>query len=179
MLGSRQADGPDVVWVGDRTVQLHQGDVIVKGVLIVVWVRYDLLQVFLHHCTSNLPLDVKAEVSFPSAGVGESEDTRQNISRSSFSISDNKHITQHKHHFKYVWKTRLRPCLLLHLNEWSRVCDDSDCTQGEIILYKHSWKTIITVLMKSLTVKSCQRKCQEVIYDSSIFCLLWKERDMI
>ncbi len=75
MLGSRQADGHDVVGVGDRTVQLHQCNVIVIGVCIVVRVGYDLLQVLLHHGTSNLPLGVKAEVSFPSAGLGESEDT--------------------------------------------------------------------------------------------------------
>lgn len=45
MLRSWQADGFYVVTVGDRTVQLHQGDVIVKGELVVVRVRYDLLQI--------------------------------------------------------------------------------------------------------------------------------------
>lgn len=77
MLGGRQADGPDVVGVGDRTVQLHQGDVIVKGVCVVVRVGYDLLQVPLHHNTLNIPLGVKAEESFPSARLGVSKDTHQ------------------------------------------------------------------------------------------------------
>lgn len=45
MLRSWQADGFYVVTVGDRTVQLHQGDVTVKGVVVVVRVRYDLLQI--------------------------------------------------------------------------------------------------------------------------------------
>lgn len=75
MLGRRQADGPDVIGVGDRTVQLHQGNVIVKGECVVVGVGYDLFQVPLHHGTSKLPLLVEAEVSFPSAGLGVPEDT--------------------------------------------------------------------------------------------------------
>lgn len=77
MLGSRQADGPDIVRVGDRTVQLHQGNVIVISVWVVVWVGYDLLQVLLYHSTANLPLGVKAEVSFPRARLRESDDKHQ------------------------------------------------------------------------------------------------------
>lgn len=48
MLRGWQADGPDEVSEDDRTVQLHQGNVVIKGVLIVVGMGYDLLQVPLH-----------------------------------------------------------------------------------------------------------------------------------
>lgn len=74
MLGGRQADGSDVIRVCDRTVQLHQGDVIVVGIRVVVRVGDDLLQVPLHHVLCGISLDVKAEVSFPSAGLGVPED---------------------------------------------------------------------------------------------------------
>lgn len=87
MLGSRQADGLDVIGVGDGTVQLHQGDVVVIGVCVVVGVGYDLLQGLLHHGTSNLTLGVKAEVSFPGGRLVESEHTPEQMS--SFSIQDN------------------------------------------------------------------------------------------
>lgn len=95
MLGSRQADGPDVVWEDDRCVQLHQGDVIVKSVGVVVWVRYDLLQVPFHHIVSNLLLNVKAKVGFPRARLWESDDTQINSEQfNSFSASEN-HNTRH------------------------------------------------------------------------------------
>lgn len=45
MLGSRQADRPNVIRECDRAVHLHQGNVIVISVLVVVWVGDDLLQV--------------------------------------------------------------------------------------------------------------------------------------
>ena len=75
VLRSRQADGPDVVGVGDRAVQLHQGDVIVEGVGVVVGVRDDLLQVLLHRGTPGLLLQVEAHVRLPGAGLRVSEDT--------------------------------------------------------------------------------------------------------
>lgn len=75
MLGKRQADGPDVVTVADGAVQLHQGNVIVKREGVVVRVGYDLLQVPLLGGASQLVLSVQAQINFPSAGLGESEDT--------------------------------------------------------------------------------------------------------
>lgn len=65
MLGSRQTDRPDVIRELHRTVQLHQGDVIVKIVRVVVWMGDDPLQVLLQDGTPNLSLDVKTEVNFP------------------------------------------------------------------------------------------------------------------
>lgn len=65
MLGSRQTDRPDVIGERDRTVHLHQGDIIIKSVRIVVWMGDDPLQVLLYNGTSSGSLDVKAEVSFP------------------------------------------------------------------------------------------------------------------
>lgn len=65
MLGSRQTDRPDVISEHNRTVQLHQGDVIVKSVRVVVWMGDDPLQVLLHNGTPNVLLDVKTEVNFP------------------------------------------------------------------------------------------------------------------
>lgn len=73
MLGSWQADGCDVVRVGNRTVELHQGNVIVKGVCIVIGVGYDPSQGLLYCGLSLVGLDVKAEVSLPTAGLGQSE----------------------------------------------------------------------------------------------------------
>lgn len=78
MRGGRQADGPDVVGEGDGTVQLHQGHVVVEGEGVVVRVRYDLLQVPLHHGACNVLLLVKAKLSFPGAGLGESADAGKN-----------------------------------------------------------------------------------------------------
>lgn len=69
MLGSRQTDRPNVIREQDRTVQLHQGDVIIKSVRIVVWMGDDPLQVLLYDGTSSGSLDVKAEVSFPCPGL--------------------------------------------------------------------------------------------------------------
>lgn len=65
MLGSRQTDRPDVIRELNRTVQLHQGDVIVKIVRVVVWMRGDPLQVLLHDGTPSVSLHVKTEVNFP------------------------------------------------------------------------------------------------------------------
>jgi len=90
MLGRWQADGSDVVRVCDRTVQLHQGDVIVKGERVVIWVRNDPSQVPLHDVTRCLPLDVKAEVSLPSAGLRISEDEHNKTGLFLFFFLDNK-----------------------------------------------------------------------------------------
>lgn len=65
MLGSRQADRLDVIRVCDRAVQLHQCDVVVISVLVVVRVGDDPLQVSDHNAFLNILLHVKAEVSFP------------------------------------------------------------------------------------------------------------------
>lgn len=67
MLSSWQADGPDVVRVANRSVHLHQGNVIVKSELVVVWVRYDLLQIPFHHAVAIVALSVETKVGFPCA----------------------------------------------------------------------------------------------------------------
>lgn len=77
MLGSRQADRLDVIREFDRAVQLHQGDVIVKSVSVVVWVGDDPLQVSDFDCTPSISLDVKAEVSFPCLRLWVSDDTQE------------------------------------------------------------------------------------------------------
>lgn len=76
VLGSRQTDGPDVVRVGDGTGELHQGDVVVKCEWVVVRVGYDLLQGPLLHGGSNVPLDVKPELSFPFVGLRQPEENK-------------------------------------------------------------------------------------------------------
>lgn len=65
MLGSWQADRSDIIREYDRAVQLHQGDVIVKSVLVVIRVGDDPLQVFDYDSIPSISLDMKAEVSFP------------------------------------------------------------------------------------------------------------------
>lgn len=77
MLGSRQADRSDVIREHDRAVHLHQGDVIVIIVLVVVRVGDDPLQVFDYDGISNISLGVKAEVSFPCPRLWESDDTQE------------------------------------------------------------------------------------------------------
>lgn len=77
MLGSWQADRPDIIREYDRAVQLHQGDVIVKSVLVVVRVGDDPLQVSDYDGTPSFSLDVKAEVSFPYPRLWESDDTQE------------------------------------------------------------------------------------------------------
>lgn len=87
MLRSWQADGFYEVTVGDRTVQLHQGDVIVKGEFVVVRVRYDLLQIPLLNWILCLSLFMKAEVNFPRARLGESEEAHNKTDQGFYSRS--------------------------------------------------------------------------------------------
>lgn len=77
MLGSRQTDWPDVIGEHDRLVQLHQGDVVVKSVGVVVRVGDDLLQASDCDVTCDLSLRVKAEVSFPGPSLREPDDTQE------------------------------------------------------------------------------------------------------
>lgn len=67
MLSGWQADGPDVVRVTNRSVHLHQGNVVVVGVLVVVWMRYDLLQIPSLHIVAVVALRVEPKVGFPRA----------------------------------------------------------------------------------------------------------------
>lgn len=69
MLSGWQADGSDVVRVANRSLHLHQGDVVVVSVLVVVWMRYDSLQIPFHHAVAIVALSVEAEVGFPRAGL--------------------------------------------------------------------------------------------------------------
>lgn len=76
MLSSWQADGSDVVRVAHRCVQLHQCDVIVISVLVVVWVRYDLLQIPFYYVVSILSLRVKSKIGFPCARLRVPDDAK-------------------------------------------------------------------------------------------------------
>lgn len=128
MLGSRQADGSDVVRVGDRTVQLHQGNVIVISVWVVVWVGYDLLQVPLYHGASSLLLGVKAEESFPSARLRESDDTHQKQIAVQLIL---RHNMWHQHHIRKHENSELSLSSGL-VYSYGRVCDDSHCIQSKM-----------------------------------------------
>lgn len=77
MLGSWQADRPDVISEYERFVQLHQGDVIVKSVLVVVRMGDDPFQVSDCNVFLSISLNVKAEVSFPCPRLWESDDTQE------------------------------------------------------------------------------------------------------
>lgn len=72
MLWSWQTDRRYVVRELDRTVQLHQGDVVVKIVGVVVRMGDDPLYVLLYNIIPNVSLDVKAKVSFPCSRLRES-----------------------------------------------------------------------------------------------------------
>lgn len=79
MLSSRQADGPNVVRVASRSFQLHQGNVIVESELVVVWMRYDLLQVDFLHIVAIVALSVEAKVGFPRARLRVPKDVQKNM----------------------------------------------------------------------------------------------------
>lgn len=79
MLSRGQADGPNIVSEGHRTVQLHQGNVVVKRVSVVIGVWDDLLQVPLHNSFTILFLDMKAQIGLPGIRLGESVNTHINV----------------------------------------------------------------------------------------------------
>lgn len=78
MLSSWQADGPDVVRVAYRSVHFHQGDVIVESELVVVGMRYDLLQIPFHYTVAIVALSVEAKVGFPRARLRVPDDVQKN-----------------------------------------------------------------------------------------------------
>lgn len=77
MLSSWQADGPDVVRVAHRRVHFHQGDVIVESELVVVGMRYDLLQIPFYYTVAIVALSVEAEVGFPRARLRVPDDVQK------------------------------------------------------------------------------------------------------
>lgn len=77
VLSRWYADRPDVVGVGHWALQLHQGDVVVVGVCVVIRVGDDPLQVPLHYILCVLFLGVKPQKRLPSARLGVSGGNRQ------------------------------------------------------------------------------------------------------
>lgn len=119
MLSCWQADGPDVVWVTNRWLQLHQSDVIVESELVVVWVRNDLLQIPFHHAVAVGPLSVKAKVGFPCARLRVPEkkknqdnslvqaESQINIEQHIWSNENNKNGMRFLLQCKYIHVTQL------------------------------------------------------------------------